>query len=126
MSARSTASSDATMMTERLIASDKSDSSLSSEGEALEELRKRDRSKSRSTAGSSSRTEKNKRLIRKLGTTLLDSNGESEDEEINKLQKIIQDQAKELNDERKTSKEVSLPKRLFSPTNMQIRNLFHF
>ena len=113
-------------MTERLIASDKSDSSLSSEGEALEELRKRDRSKSRSTAGSSSRTEKNKRLIRKLGTTLLDSNGESEDEEINKLQKIIQDQAKELNDERKTSKEVSLPKRLFSPTNMQIRNLFHF
>ena len=94
------------MMSQRLIASDKSDSSsLSSEGEAVE-FKKRDRSKSRSTAGSSSRTEKNKKLIRKLGTTLLDSNGESEDEEIHKLQKIIQDQAKELNEERQTSKKV--------------------
>lgn len=114
-------------MTERLIASDKSDSSLSSEGEALEELRKRDRSKSRSTAGSSSRAEKNKRLIRKLGTTLLDSNGESEDEEINKLQKIIQDQAKELNDERQTSKKVSLHKHSFSILrNIKIENIFHY
>lgn len=40
--------------------------------------------------------------------TSLDSNGESEDEEINRLQKIIQDQAKELNEEKLASRKVSL------------------
>ncbi len=39
--------------------------------------------------------------------TSLDSNGESEDEEINRLQKIIQDQAKELNEEKLASRKVS-------------------
>ena len=46
---------------------------------------------------------------RKFNTnTSLDSNGESEDEEINRLQKIIQDQAKELNEEKLASRKVSL------------------
>ena len=45
---------------------------------------------------------------RKLAADLLDSNGESEDEEINKLQKIIQDQAKELNDEKLASRKVQV------------------
>ena len=38
----------------------------------------------------------------------MDSNGESEDEEINRLHKIIQDQAKELNEEKLASRKVQL------------------
>ena len=81
----------------RSIANSQTDSSLSSESEETT------RSKSR-------RNSKDGKKInqRKLAADLLDSNGESEDEEINKLQKIIQDQAKELNDEKLASRKVQV------------------
>ena len=81
----------------RSIANSQTDSSLSSESEETT------RSKSR-------RNSKDGKKInqRKLAADLLDSNGESEDEEINKLQKIIQDQAKELNDEKLASRKVQI------------------
>lgn len=55
-----------------------------------------------------SRKNKGKSIVQRKSVTasLLDSNGESDDEEINKLQKIVQDQAKELNEERLASKKV--------------------
>ena len=81
----------------RSIANSQTDSSLSSESEETT------RSKSR-------RNSKDGKKInqRKLAADLLDSNGESEDEEINKLQKTIQDQAKELNDEKLASRKVQI------------------
>ena len=81
----------------RSIANSQTDSSLSSESEETT------RSKSR-------RNSKDGKKInqRKLAADLLDSNGESEDEEINKLQKTIQDQAKELNDEKLASRKVQV------------------
>lgn len=69
------------------------DSSLSSE--SAEEINK-----------SKSKKSGKKTNQRKLSANLFDSNGESEDEEINKLQKVIQDQAKELNEEKQASRKV--------------------
>ena len=77
-------------------ASTGTDSSVASEAEDAEKSAKARRS------GSA----KSKSLSQRKSVSLLDSNGESDDEEINKLQKIIQDQAKELNDERLASKKV--------------------
>lgn len=79
----------------RSIANSQTDSSLSSESEDAT------RSKSRRNSKDSKKISQ-----RKLAANLLDSNGESEDEEINKLQKIIQDQAKELNEEKSASRKV--------------------
>jgi hypothetical protein len=80
----------------------KTDSSLSS-GISDEEATAR---------GSKSRRNSNTKDSKKINpikfNTSLDSNGESEDEEINRLQKIIQDQAKELNEEKLASRKVSL------------------
>jgi hypothetical protein len=80
----------------------KTDSSLSS-GISDEEATAR---------GSKSRRNSNTKDSKKMNpikfNTSLDSNGESEDEEINRLQKIIQDQAKELNEEKLASRKVSL------------------
>ena len=81
----------------------KTDSSLSS-GISDEEVAAR---------GSKSRRNSNTKDLKKNSTkkfntnTSLDSNGESEDEEINRLQKIIQDQAKELNEEKLASRKVN-------------------
>jgi hypothetical protein len=82
----------------------KTDSSLSS-GISDEEITAR---------GSKSRRNSNTKEIKKSNSkkfntnTSLDSNGESEDEEINRLHKIIQDQAKELNEEKLASRKVQL------------------
>lgn len=65
-------------------------------------------------ASRNGKKEGNKRVLRKLSTHMLDSNGETEsDEEISKLQKVIQDQAKELNEEKQATKKVQLLTFLF-------------
>ncbi len=91
-------------------------SSISSEGEdEADAIRSSNRPKKDSNSSS------NKRLIRKLSSHLLDSNGESEsDEEISKLQRVIKDQAKELNDERQASKKVCR----FYYVNIDLANIF--
>jgi putative lipoic acid-binding regulatory protein len=82
----------------------KTDSSLSS-GISDEEATARG---SKSRRNSNTKDSKKMNQIKFNTNTSLDSNGESEDEEINRLQKIIQDQAKELNEEKLASRKVSL------------------
>lgn len=79
----------------RSVAKSEADSSLSSESEEIGQ------SKSKRSSTSSKKTSQ-----RKLSANLLDSNGESDDEEINKLQKVIQDQTKQLNEEKQASRKV--------------------
>lgn len=81
----------------RSVANSEADSSLSSGSEEIG----RGKSKKSSTGKDSKKSNP-----RKLSANLLDSNGESEDEEINKLQKVIQDQTKQLNEEKQTSRKV--------------------
>lgn len=80
----------------RSIAKSETDSSLSSETDNISH------GKIKSAGNKDSR----KTSQRKLSANLLDSNGESEDEEINKLQKVIQDQAKELHEEKQAARKV--------------------
>ena len=55
----------------------------------------------------SSRRQKPKKMSAKIADSLLDSNGETDDEEVEKLQKIIQEQSKMLNEEKVNCTKVS-------------------
>lgn len=80
----------------------KTDSSVSSEI-SDEDARTRG---SKSKGKSSGENDKGSSQSKRNTNTSLDSNGESEDEEIDRLQKIIRDQAKELNEEKLASRKV--------------------
>ncbi|KZS07494.1 Uncharacterized protein APZ42_028577 [Daphnia magna] len=80
----------------------KTDSSVSSEI-SDEDARTRG---SKSKGKSSGENDKGSSQSKRNTNTSLDSNGESEDEEIDRLQKIIRDQAKELNEEKLASRKL--------------------
>lgn len=82
----------------------KTDSSVSSET-SEEDAKPRD---SKSSGKDNVKGDKGSSQRKLKANTSLDSNSESEDEEIDRLQKIIQDQAKELSEEKLASRKVCL------------------
>ncbi|XP_057381408.1 centrosomal protein of 290 kDa-like [Daphnia carinata] len=95
----------------------KTDSSVSSETSDDDARTRGSKSRGKSSAKDDKESSRRKRNT----NTSLDSNGESEDEEINKLQKIIQDQAKELNEEKQASRKLRQMVKLLKRETKQLQ-----
>ncbi|KAI9553228.1 hypothetical protein GHT06_021124 [Daphnia sinensis] len=98
----------------------KTDSSVSSHSSETSDEDARTRG-SKSRGKSSGKEDKESSRRKRNTNTSLDSNGESEDEEIDRLQKIIQDQAKELNEEKLASRKLRQMVKLLKRETKQLQ-----